>query len=141
MPVLQFKERYAAPPEKVFAFFAEHSNLSKLFGGSITRVKNAPEGDDPNGLGSVRQLVIMPGLPFEETVTVYVPQERIEYKVTKGSPIKNHLGVMLFKAGDGETSLDYRIEFDPRIPGTGGLIAKILGGSIRKGLSSLHAIL
>ena len=85
---VKVEHRFAKPPERIFAYLAEHENLSEMFGAKVTRLR---DGDtERNGVGSVRKLQIGPAPPFEETVTEFVPSERIVYKITKGSPIKGH---------------------------------------------------
>lgn len=114
-----------APVEKVFAFFADHERFGTLFGGSARRIR---EGDsEPNGLGSVRR--IGPGpLSFDETIVAFEPNQRIDYQITRGSPIKNHIGQIRFGSEGGATTVDYVIRFDPKVPCTGGLIVKLLSG-------------
>src|SRR5215210_7728262 len=125
MQRLIFDQGFALTPEQVFSYFAEHENLEALFGAKVTRLKNGDDGTR-NGVGSVRQLKVGPGTPFEETITVSQPNELIEYKVTKGSPLKNHLGEMRFTPeGDG-TNLHYEISFDGKVPGSGPIIAALL---------------
>ena len=136
-----FNQQFQASPETVFSFFAAHDNLSAVFGGKITRIVDAPEGTDPNGLGSVRRLQLAPGVSFEETVTAYVPPQRIEYRISRGSPIREHLGVMLFSPEGTGTTLDYRIEFQSRVPGTGGMIEWILQTTIDRGLKRVSKTL
>jgi len=122
---IRLSARIHAPVEKVFAFFADHERFGTLFGGSARRIR---EGDrEPNGLGSVRR--IGPGpLSFDETIVAFEPNQRIDYQITRGSPIKNHIGQIRFSHADGATLVDYVIRFDPKIPCTGGLIAKLLDG-------------
>ncbi|HUS24718.1 MAG TPA: SRPBCC family protein [Candidatus Binatia bacterium] len=122
-----FEEFIAAPREKVFAFFADHEKFGTLFGGKVKRIKDAP-GADPNGLGSVR-LIPGPGGAFEETIVSFQAPELIEYRVTRGSPIKNHLGRIEFHDETAGTKVRYTISFEPRIPLTGSLIAGILRAS------------
>ena len=134
MQRLIFDQGFALPPEQVFDYFAEHENLQALFGAKVTRLKNGDDGSR-NGVGSMRQLKVGPGAPFEETITVSQPNELIEYKVTKGSPLKNHHGEMRFTPeGDG-TNLHYEISFDGKIPGSGPIIAALLKRNITKGLA------
>jgi uncharacterized protein YndB with AHSA1/START domain len=134
MQRLIFDQGFALPPEQVFDYFAEHENLQALFGAKVTRLKNGDDGTR-NGVGSVRQLKVGPGAPFEETITASQPNELIEYKVTKGSPLKNHHGEMRFTPeGDG-TNLHYEISFDGKIPGSGPIIAALLKRNITKGLA------
>jgi hypothetical protein len=117
----------AAPPEQVFDHLAEHENLAALFG---ARVKRLNDGDDGsrNGVGSRRELRIAPGAPpFEETTT--------EYRITKGSPLRDHVGIMRFApTPSGGTRFDYRIRLASRIPGLAPIVRASLTRSIQKGL-------
>jgi hypothetical protein len=99
-------------------------------------VERIKEGDtEPNGVGSVRKLSVKGLMPFEETVTEAIPNERIEYRVTKGTPLRNHLGVMVFSStGTGGSHLDYTITFDALVPGLDRVIAAGLTRSVRRGL-------
>lgn len=138
MPQVEFKEFIGAPVERVFAFFADHEQFGLLWPGQIRRTRAAPDPAQPNGLGSVRQIK-PPGLPsFDEEIVVFEPGQRIEYTVTRGSPIKNHRGVILFRADAGGTRLDYTIRFEPRIPGMGCLICAILRRDFARGLARLR---
>jgi uncharacterized protein YndB with AHSA1/START domain len=127
---------FSAPVERVFAYLAEHENLATLFG---TRVERVRDGDaERNGVGSCRRLSFGGLLPFEETVTSFAPNERIVYRITKGSPMRDHEGVMAFgpHAGGG-TRLDYRIRFGSPVPGLAPLVARVLHGNIARGLRKL----
>lgn len=123
---------FHVPVERLFAHFSDHENLEPMLGLNVERIK---EGEtDPNGVGSVRKLSARGLMPFEETVTEVVPNERIEYRVTKGTPLKNHLGVMVFSStGESTSHLDYTITFDTSVPGLDRLIAKGIGRSLRRG--------
>jgi uncharacterized protein YndB with AHSA1/START domain len=132
MAVVHETYDFDVPVERLYAHLSDHENLEPLLGLDITRIK---EGDtEPNGVGSVRKLSAKGLMPFEETVTDAIPNERIEYRVTKGTPLKNHLGVMVFSStGDGRSHLDYTITFDTAVPGLDKLIAKGIGRSLRRG--------
>jgi hypothetical protein len=62
----------------------------------------------------------------------------LEYTVSKGGPIKNHLGHIEFQEIDGGTRVNYTISFDPKIPLTGGILATILCASWHAGVH--HAV-
>jgi uncharacterized protein YndB with AHSA1/START domain len=129
---------FAKPPERVFAYLAEHENLAELFGAKITRLKDG-EGGERNGVGSVRQLRIAPLPPFEETVTEFEPSQRIAYRITKGSPLRDHLGVMTFAAdGNGGTRFHYDIRLASPIPGLAAVVRASLSRSIEKGLTKVE---
>jgi uncharacterized protein YndB with AHSA1/START domain len=127
---------FSAPVERVFAYLAEHENLEALFG---TRIERVRDGDtERNGVGSCRRLSFNGLLPFEETVTEMVPDERIVYRITKGSPMRGHQGTMAFApTSGGGTHLDYRIRLGSAVPGLAPLIAKVLHGRIATGLRKL----
>ena len=127
---------FRAPVERVFAYLAEHENLAALFGTRVERVRDGES--ERNGVGSCRRLSFNGLLPFEETVTEMVPNERIVYRITKGSPMRDHEGAMAFAAtGGGGTHLDYRIRFGSAVPGLAPLIARVLHGRISAGLRKL----
>lgn len=130
---VRFEQFFAAPCDKVFAYFADHQKFGRIWGGTFARVKDGNDPRDPNGLGSVRE-IRNKGMAFEETISKYEPSSLIEYTITKGGPIKNHLGHIEFHAVEGGTKLDYTITFDPKVPLTGGLIAGILCGSFHAGI-------
>jgi uncharacterized protein YndB with AHSA1/START domain len=130
---IHVEHRFAKPPAAIFAHLAEHENLAELFGAKVTRVRDGDDGER-NGVGSVRKLQIGPLPTFEETVTEFVPSERIVYRITKGSPLRGHLGTMTFEpAGEG-TSFVYDIRIASPIPGIAPLVTAVLTRSIVKAL-------
>lgn len=127
---------FELPPEKVFAFLSEHENLEALFGAKIKRVRDGTDGTR-NGVGSVRSLKVGPAPAFEETVTEVKTNELIRYRITKGSPMTGHEGVMvLTPAGEG-THLHYEIIFGAKVPGLDRVVATVLRRSIPKGLAEV----
>ena len=130
---VRFEQFFAAPRDRVFAWFADHEKFGRLWPGRTRRVQDSADGANVNGLGSVRE-VRSSGMAFEETITAFEPPEMIEYRITKGGPIKNHRGCLKFSEVTGGTRLDYTIEFDPKIPLTGGIIASVLCSSWHRGV-------
>ena len=127
---------FAAPVEQVFDHLAEHENLQALFGAKVKRVRDGET--DRNGVGSCRELRIGPLPSFDETVTQYIPNELIEYKITRGTPLDGHVGTMRFAPTNaGGTHLEYRIRFASKIPGIAGLVCKQVGSNIEKGLKNV----
>lgn len=123
---------FDVPVERLYDYFSEHSNLKTLFGIDVERISEGTT--EPNGVGSKRKLSFKGAMPFEETVTEAIPNERIEYRVTKGSPLRDHHGVMVFSStGEGGSHLDYTITFDAVVPGLDRVIAAGLSRSIRRG--------
>jgi uncharacterized protein YndB with AHSA1/START domain len=133
MQRIEIDHDFTLPVERVYAYLAEHENLESVFGAKVARVR---DGDDSrNGAGSVRQLRIAILPPFEETVTAAVPNELIEYRITKGSPLRNHSGSMVFTSNGTGTHLRYVIEFGAAVPGLDRIIKVGLERTIRKGLN------
>jgi len=124
---------FRSAPADVFAALGEHENLGRLFGASITRLRDGETSR--NGVGSARTLKIGPLPAFVETVVVSEPDERIEYEITQGSPLRGHRGIqVLTPTADGGTLLDYTIHLDAPVPGVAGVVAKVLTQKISAGL-------
>jgi uncharacterized protein YndB with AHSA1/START domain len=134
---VQIEHEFAKPPERIFAYLSEHENLADVFGAKVTRLR---DGDgERNGIDSVRKLQIGPLPPFEETVTEFVVPERIAYKITKGSPLRGHLGVMTFAATpSGGTRFGYDIRIASPIPGIAPLVCAALTRSIAQALPGVE---
>lgn len=136
MQHIDITENFPFPVEKLFSFLEKHENLETLF--FPLKVKTIKDGNtEKYGVGSVRslQLAIVPS--FEETVTVCKRNELIEYKITKGSPLKNHYGVMKFSSNANGSNLHYTIEFHSDIPFVAAIVKIGLENGIRKGLKKL----
>ena len=125
---------FPQPVEELFAFIARHENQSIILAGSHAKRLKDGQGH-PDGVGSVRQNQVLPLPPFEETVTVFEPPSLIEYRITRGSPLKNHHGIVRFSPQGTGTHLDYTITFDPRVPLTGWLLRVATERDLRKGLT------
>lgn len=134
---IQMNATFNAPVPIVFAELSNHEKMGKVLGAKVKRVKDGK--GDINGIGSVRRITPVPLADFEETVTGFEPNKLIEYTVTKGSPIKNHLGRMVFSESNGKTHLHYTIQFDMKlgIPFSGFLLKTVLEKVITSGLHRL----
>lgn len=135
MQRIEITQDFALPVERVYAYLAEHENLGPLFGARISRVRDGH--DSRNGVGSVRSLKLGPLPAFEETVTQAVPNELIVYRITKGSPLRNHHGEMRFAPAGSGSRLTYVIEFGAVVPGLDKVIAIGLERGIRKNLPAV----
>jgi uncharacterized protein YndB with AHSA1/START domain len=124
---------FAKPPERIFAYLAEHEHLADVFGAKVSRLRDG-DGGERNGVGSVRQLKIGLLPPFEETVTEFVPARRIVYRITKGSPLRAHVGTMTFApSGDGTRFL-YDIRIASLLPGLAPIVRAALTRTILRSL-------
>lgn len=130
---IQMNVEFNAPVETVFATLSDHEAMGQVLNAKVKRIKDGQ--GSVNGIGSVRRITPVPMADFEETVTAFEPNKLVEYTITKGSPLKNHLGRMVFSESNGKTQLHYTIQFEPKLPiPLSGLIVKtalekvILGG-------------
>lgn len=137
MQRIEITQGFALPVERVYAYLSEHENLGPLFGAKIQRLRDGHDGR--NGVGSVRRLKVGPLPWFEETNTQVVPNELIEYRITKGGILNNHRGEMRFASSGIGSTLTYVIEFDPKVPLTGPALKRTLERSIRAGLKGVDA--
>jgi uncharacterized protein YndB with AHSA1/START domain len=128
---------FAKSPERIFAHLAEHENLAEVFGAKVTRLRDGES--ERNGVGSVRKLQVGPLPPFEETVEQFVPAQRIVYRITKGSPLRGHVGEMTFApTAAGGTRFVYDIRIASPIPGVAPLVHASLTRSISRSLPEIE---
>ena len=130
---VRFEQFFAAPRAKVFDYFADHERFGRIWPGRTRRIQISADPKHPDGLGSVREIRTA-GMSFEETITAFELHSRIEYRISRGGPIKNHVGRLLFNEVPGGTKLEYTIEFEPKVPFTGGLVASVLCASWHRGV-------
>jgi uncharacterized protein YndB with AHSA1/START domain len=137
MQTVTIRRDFTTPPDRVFAHLAEHENLGPLFGAKIERLSDGDDGTR-NGPGSSRRMRLGPLPPFVETTTEVVPNELIRYRITEGSPLRGHEGVMRFTpTADGGTHLDYDITFGAVVPGIDRVVAAMLRRTVPRGLDKL----
>ena len=133
---MHLEHRFDSPPAAIFAHLAEHENLAALFGMEVERVRDGEDGER-NGVGSVRRLRTRPLPPFEETVVEFVPEQRIVYRITKGSPLRGHIGVMTFAPDGAGTRFVYDIRLASPVPGLALLVKASLSRSVARALPAV----
>jgi hypothetical protein len=122
--------------EKLFNYLKQHENFQVLF--APAKVKTIQEGNNGRyDIGSVRRISAFPVPPFEETIVHYEKNKVIEYKITKGTPLKNHHGKMIFSSHDKGSKLHYTIEFESNIPLVALIVKIALEKKLREGLNAL----
>ncbi len=136
---LIFDPDYVLGRERIFAYLAEHEHLAPVFGAKIRRISDGSDGHR-NGVGSSRELRIGPLPPLEETVVEFVPNELIRYRITKGSPLRNHDATMRFTERGSGTHLHYEIAFGAVIPGLDIVVAAGLRRAVSRGLANVDAL-
>ncbi len=125
-------------PERVLAFLAVHENLGPLLGASVTTLRPGPDG--PTGVGSVRQIKVGPLPAFEETVTAVEPGRSIDYRITRGSPLRGHRGrIEVSQRGSG-SRVRWTIDFDAAVPLLAPVVKLGLQRQIAAGLTKLDRL-
>jgi carbon monoxide dehydrogenase subunit G len=137
---LEITEKVNAPKDTVFERLADHNRMGEYMSADIRRTKNATVASEgPNGTGSVRTLKIF-GMPdFDETVLEFRKPDTIKYKITRGSPLKNHLGVIVLSEEGGATRVDWTITFEMGFGGA--VVAFLLKFAVGGGLSKLKKLI
>ena len=134
---IQMNVEFNAPLDTIFSQLSDHEKMGEVLNANVKRIK---DGDEyVNGIGSVRRITPVPLAGFEETVTAFEPNKLIEYTITKGTPLKNHFGRMLFSEHEGKTHLHYTIQFQPKlpIPLAGRVVKTVLEKILLSGLEKL----
>jgi Polyketide cyclase / dehydrase and lipid transport len=124
----------ALPVGRLYAFLSEHENLGPLLGAKVIRVRDGLT--DRNGAGSVRRFHLGPLPAFEETVTAVVPDEMIEYRISKGSPLRDHRGVLRFAPKGTGSTVTWTITFSAP-PVLDRVVALGLRFAVRRGLATV----
>lgn len=117
-----------APIDDVFDVFADHYKFGALFGAKSWRVVSGK--DTANGVGSARRLGFWP-IDFDESVVDYAENKLINYRVSRGSPLKNHFGELRVSETEGGTLVNYSVRFESKVP----FMGPLLGYGFRKAWS------
>lgn len=126
---------FGKPVEEVFAYLADHNNLTRVFGIPVKRVRNGQ--GDVNGVGSVRSMGFAP-LAVEETVVGVVPNQSIDYEITRGGgPLKNHHGRLTFTKTASGSRVQWSITFESPLPLVGPMVRQVLQQGLTMGLRKI----
>lgn len=136
---VRFDIYFARSQAAVFALFDSHEHFGRFWPGQTRRIRVGDNPAQPDGIGSVRENISLGGR-LEETITRYEVPSRIEYQVTRGSPVKNHLGRLRFLPEGEGTRLIYTIDFDPRLPGTGWFLVWYMRWAFHAGLRRMRPV-
>jgi hypothetical protein len=136
MKTIQMTQEFNAPQQVIFDYLSDHNNLSSILNANITRIKDA-DGDNPNGLGSVRSIKL--GIEIlQETVVAFNNPNLIEYKITSNTPINYHLGSLEFSSpSKNKTLLVYTIQLESKFALIDSVITFVLETTIKNGLKKL----
>ena len=106
MNSIQVKKEFNAPIEQVFDLLSKHATYNVAFAPiQVERTQDSTDSQYPDGLGSIRRLGFGPIKPLQEQITLFQPNQRIEYKIIKNPLIKHHLGIIEFEALSAQKTL------------------------------------
>ena len=85
----------------------------------------------PDGVGAIRKFTIL-GVGSREEVVAWDPPGHLAYRILSGFPVRNYRSdVTLTPDGTG-TRIEWAGTYDPKWPGTGGVLAAVLGFMMRR---------
>jgi hypothetical protein len=92
----------------------------------------------PDGLGAIRKFTVY-GVGSREEVVAWDPPSHLAYRILSGFPVRNYRSdVTLTPDGTG-TRIEWAGTYDPKWPGTGGVLAKILQAMMQRFADGLAA--
>ena len=132
MSTYELTAESSAPPASVFEVLADATRWREWAGRIITESAWAREGDPaPGGVGAIRRLGRPPVFALEE-ILEYDPPHHLGYTIVRGVPVRGyHADIDLGPTTDGGTVIQWVGAFEPKVPGTGGLLAAILERVVR----------
>lgn len=135
MPEIRIQGEVPAPPQVVWDLFTDHCSWEEWAG--IREVVLRQQGEPaPNGVGASR-VMRSRGIAVEEEVIAFEPPTRMVYRLVEGVPIRNHRGEVCFSPSPVGTHVEWTVRFDPLIPFTGWLFARLIRGAIEDVLKRL----
>ncbi len=127
-----------AAPELLWERIVDHENMSSWW--PCQHSKLLEEGEGRNGPGALREIRDGRSV-LRERITAWEPGRRLDYRLLSGAPLKYHFGRFFVEdASGGRTRLRYSIRFAPKIPGSGWLLQRVVGGMLSKALAKLKVM-
>ena len=129
-----------APREVVFAVLDDAPGWAAWAGFTVASARWEREGDPPpGGPGAIRRVGRWPLFGREQILERTEPTH-MAYTVLSGVPVRGyHADIDLHddsRAGTGATRIVWRASFEPRVPGTAGLMSwwlrRLIGGYARR---------
>jgi uncharacterized protein YndB with AHSA1/START domain len=135
MPEIHLQGTIAAPRDAVWRVYTDHRGWTRWAG--VKEVVLRQQGDPPpNGLGSIR-VIRSGGIAIEEEITAFDPPKRMAYRLIGGLPVKNYEAEVRFDESESGTAISWDISFQPRIPFTGALLARVMKSGLQDVLDRL----
>jgi hypothetical protein len=128
--------RSNAAPDKVFALLADALTWPQWAGPFIGHAEWEREGDPPpGGVGAVRKVGRWPQFGYERVVADEPPAHHA-YTMVKGQPVNDYRADVYLTPDGSGTKIRWGATFEPKIPGTGGLLVafykRLIGSFARR---------
>ena len=117
-----------ASPEAVFDTLTDHASYKDMTP-LRTSVLERTGDTDTNGVGARRRIGVVGPKQVEE-VTVFERPTRFAYKLVSGLPVRHHVGTVELTAVAGGTRIDYHVQSEPIVPGSGVVLGPVLKQAI-----------
>ena len=128
-----------APIHRVFDVLSDHAGYVAFAGVRRASLLTRAPGDEPNGVGAVRE--IDAGLAhFREEVTAFQRPTRMEYVIVSSRPPMRHRGgTLVLREADGGTLVEWTSTFAVDLPVGAGLATKVAARVMSRVFHSLLA--
>jgi hypothetical protein len=137
LQVVDESTRTTAAPSAIWPLLADTTTWSDW--GKWSSAELLREGTPPpGGVHSVKRLRTFPVTTVEE-VTVFEPERRLGYELREGMPLKGYRAEVTLTPVDGGTEIRWHSEFEPKVPGTGGLYRRTLSSFMADAVKRLAA--
>jgi len=121
-----FTVHAVAPPEVVFEVLADATRWHEWAGFSVATSEWETEGDPaPGGVGAIRRLGRAP-MYGREQITEYDAPVHMAYTILSGIPVRGYHADVDLRADETGTTIRWTAAFEPKVPGTGALLAAVL---------------
>ncbi len=139
MQRFEIEREIDASPGSVWDVLSDHRGWERWSGAKevVLRREGSPP---PNGAGASR-VIRARGLAIEEEITRFEPPLEMEYRVVGGLPLRNHRGRIRLEPAARGTLVRWEVRFEPRLPGTGALLRRVLRGALEGVLDRLPGAL
>lgn len=122
---VEVSTRSAAEPDAVFAVLIDGTTWPRWT--AIERFQLEREGDPPpEGVGAIRVFHRGRTVGRDQTVEV-VAGRRFGYVSLSGLPVRDYRATVELEPASGGTSIRWAASFEPRFPGSGGLLERGIG--------------
>ena len=117
----------SAPPERVYDLLADAAAWRRWAAPLVSHSELIHQGTpDPLGAGAIRRIGGLKVVRADEEILEARPPHYQRYTALRGIPVSNYCGEVNLKEVAAGTELVWTGTFEPRIPGTGRLLAVLL---------------